>query len=96
MTDLEKLRTKKEELLALAERHGAKNLRVFGSVARGDSRPGSDVDFLVDMEEGRTYFDLIDLWLDMQNVLGKKVDVLTEPEVSPYFRQRVVREAVPL
>jgi predicted nucleotidyltransferase len=69
---------------------------VFGSVARGDARPGSDVDLLVDMEEGKTYFDLVNLWMETQELLGWKVEVLTEPEVSPSLRKRVLQEAVAL
>ncbi len=69
---------------------------MFGSVARGDARPGSDVDLLVDMEEGKTYFDLVNLWMETQELLGWKVEVLTEPEVSPSLRKRVLQEAVAL
>ncbi len=69
---------------------------MFGSVARGDARPGSDVDLLVDMEEGKTYFDLVNLWMETQELMGWKVEVLTEPEVSPSLRKRVLQEAVAL
>lgn len=96
MTQLELVRSKKAAILALAAKHGARNVRVFGSVARGEERSDSDIDLLVDMEEGRTYFDLVDLWLETQTLMGRKVDVLTEPEVSPYIRKQVLKEAVPL
>ncbi len=96
MTPLERLRKERPKILVLAAKHGARNVRVFGSVARGDARPDSDVDLLVDMEAGKTYFDLVNLWMETQELLGRKVDVLTEPEVSPYLRKRVMEEAVAL
>jgi len=92
----ELLQDKREEILQLAARHGARNLRVFGSVARGEARPESDVDFLVELEPGRTLFDLGGLLMDLQDLLGRSVDVVTEKGLHWYIRDRVLKEAVPL
>jgi predicted nucleotidyltransferase len=69
---------KKIEIRAIAAKHGARNIRVFGSVARGESRPDSDVDFLVDMAPGRTLLDLGGLLMELRDLLGVNVDVVTE------------------
>ncbi len=96
MSTKEILETKREEILRLAARHGAKRVRVFGSVARGDAGPESDVDFLVDLEPGRSLFDLGGLLMDLQDLLGRKVDVVTEKGLHKFIRDRVLKEAVPL
>jgi len=94
---LEQLRTvRREEILRLAARYGARNVRVFGSVARGDADVGSDIDFLVDLEGGRSLFDLGGLLMDLQDLLGAPVDVVTEKGLRPRIRQRVLHEAVAL
>lgn len=90
------LQSRREDILSLASRHGARNVRVFGSVARGDARPDSDVDILVDMEPGRSLFDLGGLLYDLQTLLGVDVDVVTEKGLRPRIREQVIREAVPL
>ena len=90
------LQVQRAEILAIAARHGAHNVRVFGSVARGDARPDSDVDILVDMEPGRSLFDLGGLLSDLQALLGVDVDVVTEKGLRPRIRAEVLREAVPL
>ena len=72
------LKFKRPEILRLAQEHGAHNVRIFGSVARGEARQGSDVDFLVDMEEGRSLLDLIELSQDLETLLQRKVDILTD------------------
>ena len=90
------LRSKRQEILKVAARHGARRLRVFGSVARGQATPGSDVDFLVEMEPGRSLFDLGGLLMDLQDLLGCPVDVVTEKGLRARIRDRVLREAVPL
>jgi uncharacterized protein len=96
MVSLDTLRCeKKAEILRLAETHGGHNIRVFGSVARGDNGQNSDVDFLVEFEKGRTLFDLIALKLDLQDLLGATVDVVT-PNSLRYVRERVLAEAQPL
>jgi len=88
-------REKKAEILRLAEVRGGRNVRVFGSVARGDNGENSDVDFLVEFEAGRTLLDLIGLKLDLQDLLGATVDVVT-PNSLHYVRERVLAEAKPL
>ncbi len=90
------LKNKRSEILRLAARRGARNIRVFGSVARGDARPDSDVDFLVELEPDRSLLDLGGLLMDLQDLLGRKVDVVTEKGLHWYIRDRVLEEAVPL
>ncbi len=92
MTEL--LRLKKAEVQRIARQHGARNLRVFGSVARGEATEGSDLDLLVEMEPGRSLLDLVAIKQDLEDLLGCKVDVVTEAAVSPYLRERVLNEAV--
>ena len=96
MTVLEMLREKREEIMRIAARHGARKVRVFGSVVRGESRTDSDVDFLVEMEPGRSLFDLGGLLMDLQEFLGCKVDVATENGLKKRIRDRVLKEALPL
>jgi predicted nucleotidyltransferase len=83
-------------ILALAARHGARNVRVFGSVARGEADAASDIDFLVDFEPGRSLLDLAALLVDLEDLLGHPVDVVTEPGLKARIRQRVLAEAVPV
>jgi uncharacterized protein len=90
------LRTRREEIIRVAAQHGARNVRIFGSVARGEARPDSDVDILVDVDPGRSLLDLGALLVDLEDLLGCDVDVVTEPGLRPRLRQRVIREAVPL
>ena len=89
----ELLAAKKEEILRITAKHGARNVRVFGSVARGEARPDSDVDFLVEMEPGRTLLDLGGLLMDLRDLLGLEVDVVTEHGLKPRIRERVLQEA---
>jgi predicted nucleotidyltransferase len=93
---LESLRRYRREILALAASHGARNVRVFGSIARGDVHEESDVDFLVDIEPGRSLLDVIALEQDLKQLLGRKVEVLTEEGLSPYLQQRILAEAASL
>ncbi|MFW6162608.1 MAG: nucleotidyltransferase family protein [Planctomycetota bacterium] len=86
----------RKAILEAARRHGARGVRVFGSAARGTARPGSDLDILVSLEPGRSLLDLVAIKQDLEDLLGCEVDVVTEPSVSPYFRERVLDEAVPL
>ena len=90
------LESRREAILRLARAHGAKHVRVFGSMARGDADSASDVDLLVDLEQGRTLLDLGALLMDLQDLLHRKVDVLTEAALHPKIREQVLREAVPL
>jgi len=92
----ELLRLKKEEVQQIARQHGVRNLRVFGSVARGEAGEGSDLDLLVEMEPGRTLLDLVAIKQDLEELLGCKVNVVTEAAVSPYLRESVLNEAVRL
>jgi predicted nucleotidyltransferase len=92
----EVVKAKRGEILQLAARHGAHNVRVFGSLARGQATPDSDLDLLVEMEEGRSLLDLVGLWQDLEDLLGRKVDVISEGGLSPYLRDHVLAEAIPL
>ena len=87
---------KRDEIAKIAAIHGARNIRVFGSVARGEADEKSDIDFLVEMEPGRSLLDLGGLLMDLQEVLGRDVDVVTERGLNPRIRDRVLREAVSL
>jgi len=93
MNLLDLVRGRREEILVLAARRGALNVRLFGSVARGEASPESDVDFLVDLEQGRSLLDLGGLLMDLQSLLGCKVDVITESGLRPRLRQRVLKDA---
>jgi predicted nucleotidyltransferase len=86
----------REDVRRIAAAHGAGNIRVFGSVGRGEQDASSDLDLLVDMAEGRSLFDLIALSNDLEESLGVDVDVVTEASLSPYIRDRVLDEAVAL
>ncbi len=90
------LTTKREEVLRIARRHGASNIRVFGSVARGNASATSDIDVLVDLEEGRSLFDLGALAEDLRDLLERNVDVVTEKGLRSRVRERVLQDAVPL
>lgn len=92
----ELLRNKRDEILHIVASRGASNPRVFGSVARGEADRDSDVDFLVDLESGRTLFDLGGLLMDLRELLQCEVDVVTEAGLKPRIRDRVLREARPL
>jgi len=85
-----------EQLWAVARRHGVLRLRVFGSWARGDAGPDSDLDLLVNVEPGTSLFDMIGLQQDLEDLVGSKVDVLTEDGISPYVKERILAEARPL
>jgi uncharacterized protein len=89
----ELLTAKRDDILRIAAKHGARNLRIFGSVARGETRPDSDVDFLVEMQPGRTLFDLGALLMELREFLGLKVDVVTEHGLKPRIREHVLKEA---
>lgn len=93
---LDTLRTRREEILHCAERYGASNVRVFGSVARGDQGPESDVDIIVEFEPHRTLLDHGGLLMDLRDLLGCDVDVVDADAMRPRFRDRVLKEAVPL
>ena len=90
----ELLKEKREEILLVAAKHGARKIRVFGSVARGEADEKSDIDFLVEMEPGRTLLDMGGLLMDLRELLGHDVDVVTERGLKERIRERVLREAV--
>ena len=96
MTITELRTANKPEILRLAARYGARNVRVFGSVARGESDEQSDVDFLVDLEPGRSLFDLGGLLIALEELLGRPVDVVTEKGLRPRIREQVQASAVEL
>ena len=87
---------KRAEILGILASHGARNPRIFGSVARGQETPSSDIDMLVEMESGRTLLDLVGLEQELTDVLGRRVDVVTDGGLSPYLRDRIVGETLPL
>lgn len=95
--DLQSLLTeKREEIIKVAESYGVRRIRVFGSVVRGEADERSDIDFLVEMEPGRSLLDLGGLLMNLQEVLGRPVDVVTERGLNPRIRDRVLKEAVAL
>jgi uncharacterized protein len=96
MTTADILQVRRDSILQLAAQYGAHNVRVFGSVARGEAGPTSDVDLLVEMDPGRSLLDLIELSQTLEAFLQRKVDILTDGGLSPYLQQRISAEAVPL
>ena len=90
------LKEKRQEILDICAKHGARNIRVFGSVVRGEADEHSDVDFVVELEPGRSLFDLGGLQYELELLLGCQVDVVTERGLRTRIRERVLREAVPL
>ncbi|MBK9125866.1 MAG: nucleotidyltransferase family protein [Chloroflexi bacterium] len=93
---LDDLRARRDEILELARRHRAYNVRVFGSVARGDATPESDIDVLVAFRPGASLFDLSALWQDLQDLLDREVNVVSEGGMNERFRQRIADDVVPL
>lgn len=93
---LESLLDKRSELIAAARRHGASNIRLFGSVVRGEETPSSDVDLLVDLAEERGFDDYLALAEKLEALIGRRVDLVTSRGVSPFLRPLIEREALPL
>jgi predicted nucleotidyltransferase len=89
------LKQNREVILALAEKHGVSSVRVFGSVARGVAGPNSDVDFLIDVRPG-TGWQWVDLWDELETLLGRKVDLIPANSLRESIRENVLREALPL
>ena len=96
MTVNERLQENRAEILGLAAKYGAYNVRVFGSVARGEADSDSDVDFLVELEPGRSLLDLGGLLMELQELLGCPVDIVTVQGLRSRIRDRVLCEAIPL
>ncbi len=95
---LDDLRAHRDEILALAERYGAYDVRVFGSVARGEATSESDIDLIVNARPGTSVFELVGLWLDLKDLLGREVSLITDDR-SPHnerFMRRVLKDVVPL
>lgn len=90
------LKDKREQILRIAALHGASNVRVFGSVARGEAGPDSDVDFLVEFKAGRGPWYGGGLIADLEDLLHRRVDVATVEELHWYIRDQVLKEAMPL
>ena len=96
MTVTDLIKARRADILDAVRRHGAQNVRMVGSVARGEAGTESDIDILVAMEPGRSLLDVIDLSAELEELLQRKVEVLTEGGLSPYLRDRIYAEAVAL
>ncbi|MGO9566492.1 MAG: nucleotidyltransferase family protein [Desulfomonilaceae bacterium] len=92
----DQLKEKREEILRVAATHGARNVRIFGSVARGEADETSDIDFLVDMESDRSLLDVAALLTDLRELLGRRVDVVSEKGLYWLLKRRILKEAKPL
>ncbi len=90
------LRKQRKEIFQIAKLYGAHNIRVFGSVNKERDKPGSDVDFLVDLKKDRSLLDLAGMVYDLQQLLGRKVDVVTENGLHWYIKDKIISEAEPL
>jgi len=86
----------RKAILAITSKYGAKNVRIFGSMAKGSASSKSDVDILIELEKGKGLFDIISMKQDIEDLLHRKVDIVTEAAVSPYMREEVLNEAVAL
>ncbi len=96
MITRQQLAERREEILAVARRYGAHDIRIFGSVARGDQSEGSDLDLIVRFDPDRSLFDHGGLLMDLEELLGVKVDIVSEGGMRPRFRNYVMEEAIPL
>ena len=92
----QQIQEKRDEICAIAAKHGAYNVRIFGSVVRGQAGPDSDIDFLIDAGPTTSSWFPAGLILDLQKILGRRVEVVTEKALSPFVRDYVLREAIPL
>jgi len=90
------LKNKRDEILKISHRYGAKNIRIFGSIVRGEIKEKSDVDFLIELESDRSLLDIIAMRQDLEDLLDCKVDVVTEAAISPYIRDEVLGQVVRL
>lgn len=92
----ERVRRKRHEIIRVCAKHGARNVRVFGSVARGEADEESDIDLIVEFEAGTSLLDHAALLLELQELLDSRVDVVSDRGLKPRVRERVLREAVPI
>ena len=92
----QELQSKRVDILRLADRHGASEVRVFGSAARGEAGADSDVDLLIKMAPERSLLDHVALWQDLEDLLGRKVDLVSEKALHRLIRDQILKEAVPL
>ncbi len=92
----QQLSNKRKEILTIAAKYGAHNVRIFGSVVHGKERPDSDIDLLVDLDPDRSLLDLGGLLMDLKELLGRKVDIVTEKGLHWYIRDKIKQEARPL
>ena len=96
MNRIQQLRERRDAILRIADRHGARNLRLFGSAARGEEGPESDLDFLVDFAPDRSLVDHVALKQELEDLLGREVDVVSERALHPLMKDEICREAVVL
>ena len=96
MKEIELIKKKREDILRIARQHGARNIRVLGSFGRGEADEQSDIDFLVKMEAGRSLLDMGGLAMELKELLGREVDVVTDRGLNKRIRERVLREAISL
>ena len=87
---------RRDEILEIANKYGAVSVRIFGSVARNEDAPESDLDVIVDMKQGASLLDIVAIKQDIEDLLGIRVDLVTEAAISPYIRDKVLGEAVTL
>lgn len=93
---MQQLRLRRAEILSLGTRYGLRNIRVFGSVARGEDNAQSDIDLLVEVEPGRSLLDVIGFEQELSDLLGRRVEVLTDRGLSPHIEKHILTEAAPL
>jgi predicted nucleotidyltransferase len=92
----EQIAQKRDDVVMVARKYGATNIRLFGSVARGEERPDSDIDFLVDLQPGRSIFDLGGLLIELEALFARSVDVITESGIKPRMKERILKEVQPV
>lgn len=91
---LELIKQKRDEIISLADKYGAYNIRVFGSVARGQENENSDIDFLVDLRDERSLWDLGGLWVELNDLLNVRIEVFTENTLKDSIRRIASKEAI--
>ncbi len=96
MIALQKIKENRDKILTIANKHGARNVRIIGSYARGEAGPASDLDLLVNMEDGRSLMDHAALIIDLESLLDIKVEVASERGIGERYRKKVFQEAIPL